>query len=156
MAGEADGVGFLECVGADQVGRDLAGDDHQRDRIHERVGDAGDRVGRAGARGHEDHAGLAGRTGIALRRMRRGLFVAHQDVLDPATAKQRVVDRQHGTTRIAEHDLHAEIAQRLDQDIGSTLLGHHVKILSNAPPLAPRGGGGYRYKRCVSNIILAI
>ncbi|MCM5253527.1 hypothetical protein MMS84_28205, partial [Escherichia coli] len=29
-----------------------------------------------------------------------------------------------GTARVAEHDFHAEIAQRLDQDIGSAFLGH--------------------------------
>ncbi len=44
VAGDADRVGFLKRVGADQRGRDLAGDDDHRDRIHQRIGDAGDRV----------------------------------------------------------------------------------------------------------------
>ena len=42
--------------------------------------------------------------------------------------EQRVVDRQNRTAGIAEHDLHAEIAQRLDQDVGSTQLGHEVLL----------------------------
>ena len=82
VAGDADGVGLLEGVGADQRGRHLAGDDDHRDRVHQRVGDAGDRVGRAGAGGDEHDAGLAGRARIALRGVGRGLFVADEDVLD--------------------------------------------------------------------------
>ena len=122
VARDADGVGFLERVGADQRGRHLAGDDDHRDRIHQRVGDAGDRVGRARAGGDEHDAGLAGRAGIAFGRVRRRLLVADEDVADAVLLEQRVVDRQHRAAGIAEHDLHAEIAQRLDQDIGSALL----------------------------------
>ena len=47
--GDADGVAFLERIVADQVGRNLAGEAHDRDGIHERIGQPGDRIGRAGA-----------------------------------------------------------------------------------------------------------
>ena len=80
MPRDADRVGFLERVGADQGGRHLPGDDDHRDRIHQRVGDAGDGVGRAGAGGDEHDAGLAGRTRIAFRGVGRGLLVADEDV----------------------------------------------------------------------------
>ncbi len=58
--GDADRVAFLERVGADEMCRNLACDADQRDRIHQRVGEAGDGVGRAGAGGHENDADLAG------------------------------------------------------------------------------------------------
>ena len=124
MPRDADGVRFLERVGPDQRGRHLAGDHDHRDRIHQRIGNAGNRVGRAGARGDEHHAGLAGRARVTLGGMRGGLLMANEDVLDPPRPEQRVVDWQHRATGVAEHDFHAEIAQRLDQDVGSTLLGH--------------------------------
>ena len=46
---DADGVGFLKSVGADELARHLTADDDQRRRIHVSVGDAGDRIGRARA-----------------------------------------------------------------------------------------------------------
>ena len=85
MAGDADRVRLLEGVRADQMRRHLAGDAHQRDRIHQGVGEAGDGVGRAGAGRHQQAADLAGRARIAFRRMGRALLVAHQDVLDPGS-----------------------------------------------------------------------
>ncbi len=60
--------------------------------VHQRVGEAGDRVGGAGAGGHQHDAELAGRARIAFGGVRRALLVAHQDVLDacPAgTARRR-------------------------------------------------------------------
>src|SRR3546814_6138444 len=43
-------VRLLKGVGADQMGGHLAGEDDDGDRIHKRVGDAGDGVRRAGSR----------------------------------------------------------------------------------------------------------
>ena len=66
-----------------RCGRDLAGDDDERDRIEQRVGQAGDCIGRAGAGGDEHAADLARRrAGIAFRRMDGALLVAHEDVLE--------------------------------------------------------------------------
>ncbi len=110
--GDADGVGLLERVRADQVGGDLSGQHHQWDGIHQGVDDAGDGVGGAGAGGHQHHAGLAGGAGIALGRVGGALLVAHQHVAQLVLVEQRVVDRKHRPARIAEDDLYALVLER--------------------------------------------
>ncbi len=129
VARDADGVGLLKRIAADQAGRHLSGDDDHRDRIHQRVGNAGDGVGRAGAAGDEHDPWLAGRAGIALCRMGRGLLMADENVLDPPLLEQRVIDREHRAAGIAEHDLDTEIDQRLDEDFGSGFFGRHQEYV---------------------------
>jgi hypothetical protein len=108
---DADCIAFLEGVRADQRGRHLAGDADQRDRIHQRVLQRRDRIGRAGTGGHQHDARLAGGAGIALRRMAGALFVAHQDVLDILLLEDLVIDRKHRAARIAENVLHPVVLQ---------------------------------------------
>ncbi len=122
---DADGVAFLERVVADQMGRHLPGDDDQRDRVAQRVGQAGDRIGRARPRRHQHAADLAGRARIAFGGVHRALLVAHQDVADPVLRlEQRVIDRQHRAAGIAEDVLHALIGERLDHHFGAGHLCH--------------------------------
>src|SRR3546814_2719277 len=59
------------------------------------------------------------RTGIAFRSVNRALLVAHQDVADRILLEQRVVNRQHGTARIAENDLDPLIDKGLDHQFGT-------------------------------------
>src|SRR3546814_43749 len=114
--GDAGGVGFLEGVVADQVRRHLAGQAHDRNRVHQRVGEPGDRVGRTRTRGDQHHADLAGRPGIALGGVHRRLLVAHQDVPDGVGLEELVVDRQYRPAGIAEYDFYALVLQRLEDD----------------------------------------
>ena len=72
---------------------------------HQRVGEAGHRVGGAGPRGHQHAADLAGRARIAFGGVHGALLVPHQDVLDLVLLEQRVVDRQHRAAGIAEQVL---------------------------------------------------
>ena len=125
VAGDAGRVAFLERVGADEMRRHLAGDADERNRIHQRVGQAGDGVGRARARGDQQHADLAGRAGVAFRRVGGALFVAHQHMAKLVLVKERVVDRQHRAARIAEHDVDALILQRLDDHFRAGHLLRH-------------------------------
>ena len=125
MAGDAGRVAFLEGVGADQMRRHLAGDADKRDRIHQRVGEAGHRICRAGPGGNKQHADLAGRTRITFRRMSRALLVADEDVPDRILMKDRVVDRQNGAAGIAEYDVDALILQGFDHHFGTAQLLHH-------------------------------
>ena len=101
-AGDADRVAFLKGVGADEVGRHLAADHHQGDRIHQRIDDAGDGVGRPGPGGHQHHARPAGGAGVALGGVRRPLLVADQDVAQARLVEEGVIDRQHRAAGIAE------------------------------------------------------
>ena len=57
-AGDAHGVGLLKGVRADHEGRHLTGQNNDRDRIHQRIGQAGHRIGRAGPGGHQTTPGL--------------------------------------------------------------------------------------------------
>ena len=50
-------------------------DENHRDRIHERVGDSGDRVGDAGPRGDDRDAGPSGGAGPSVGHVRCGLLV---------------------------------------------------------------------------------
>ena len=120
---DADGIAFLERVGADQRGRNLPGDAHDRDRIHQRVLQRRHRVRRAGPRGHQEHTRLASRASVALGRVAGALLVAHQDVLDVFLLEKLVIDRKHGAARIAENMLDAVVLERPDHDLGA---GHLV------------------------------
>ena len=95
---------FLEGVVADQVGRHLAGQAEHRESLSM---SASVRPVTAlvapGTRGHQHDADLAGRAGIALGRVDRALLVADQDVAQGVLLEQRVIDRQDGAARIAEH-----------------------------------------------------
>ena len=110
---------FLERVGADDVGRDLAGDRDDRQRVHLGVGQAGDEVQGPGAGGGHHDAGLAGDAGVALGGEDPPLLVAGQDRPDlVAVAGQRLVHRHARPARVGEDDLDAVPDQGLDQDVG--------------------------------------
>ena len=112
--GDADGVAFLERVVADQMRRHLAGDHDQRDRVAERVGQAGDRIGGAGPGRHQHGADLAGRARITLGGVHGALLVPHQDVVHFVLLEQGIVDRQHRAAGIAKNVLDALIGKRRD------------------------------------------
>ncbi len=128
--GDAHRVGLLEAIGADHEGGHLASEDHQRDGIEERVGQAGNRIGRRRARGHQRHARLAGRAGIALGGMDRALFVAHQDVADIVLLEDLVIDRKHGAAGISEYRVHTLILQGLNHHFRSGHLTCHASLRS--------------------------
>ncbi len=140
VARDADRVGLLKGIGADQVGGDLPGDDDDRDRIHQRVGEAGDDVGRAGAGSDQHDARLARGAGIAFRCVGRAALLPDEDVADLCLLEDRIVDREHGTARIAEHHLDTEVGQGLHQDIGTTLLARHHTLPRSAPRTLGRAG----------------
>ena len=98
---DAEDVGLLEAVGADQLGAHLAGDEDGRDRVEHRVGDRRDQVGRARAGGGEGDADLAGGLGVALGGVPGALLVADLDMPEIGV-DEGVVDRQVGPAGDAE------------------------------------------------------
>ena len=111
-AGDPDSVAFLEPVGADQIGGHLRGDADQRDRIHQRIGQPGHRIGRPRPRRDKDHAAFPGRSGIAFGHVGRALLVPDENVLDLVLLEHGVVDRQGRAAGIAENMFHPVVGQR--------------------------------------------
>ena len=138
---DADRIAFLERVVADEVRRHLPGDADERDGIHQRVGEAGHRVGGAGAGRDERDADLAGRARIAFRRMQRAAFLAHEDVLDLVLLEQLVVDRQHGAAGVAEDMLDALIDERREHHLGARHRACHCQLQECSAAAAAAGLG---------------
>jgi hypothetical protein len=133
----ARGIGFLEGVVADQVGRHLAGQANHWNAVHKGIGQPGHGVGRAGARRHQNDAGLTGRAGIAFGHVDRPLLVTHQNMANRVLLEQRIVERQHRTAGIAENNLNALIRQGLDDHFRTrhSVPRHHLKTF----PIIPTG-----------------
>ena len=114
-AGDAGGIGFLEGILPDQMGRHLPGQTDDRDGVHERVGQARHGVCRTGARGYQHTAYFTGRAGVALGRMDRSLLVTHEYVPDRILLKQGIVNRQDCAAGITEDDFDPLLDQGCDQ-----------------------------------------
>ena len=136
---DADGVAFLEGVEADRRRRHLAGDDHHRDRVHVRGGDAGYGVRHARARGHQGNAHLAGGSRIAVGGVDRGLLVPDEHVLDRLLLVQRVVDVEHRAAGVAPDVLDAFGLQATNEDFGAVRLLRRVLRLCRSGTLDFRG-----------------
>src|SRR5205807_8063957 len=77
---DPDRVRLLEAVGPEQLGSDLAGQEHHRDRVHHRVADRRHQVGRTRTTGPDRHPNPARRLRVPLRRVATAGLVAHEDV----------------------------------------------------------------------------
>src|SRR5260221_662464 len=130
--GDADRVALLESIIADQVRGDLAGDTHDRNRIAERVRQAGHGIGRPGARCDQHAADLAGRARIAFRRVHRALLVPNENVAHLILRENGIIDRQHRTARIAEQMFDVLVGKRLDDHFGAGHFACHVISLSSS------------------------
>ena len=113
-ARDADVVRLLEGVVADQVRRDLARERHDRNRVHHRVLQRGDEIGRRGPGRHETHTHLAGRARVALGRVAGGGLLTDEDVTQTLEVVEDVVDRKHGAAGQAEDRVHALTLETLE------------------------------------------
>ena len=128
--GDAGGVALLKGVVADQVGRHLAAEDHQRHAVHQRIGDAGDGVGGAGPGGHDHYSHLAGRSRVTFGSVHGAAFLADQDVANAVLLKQFVVYGENGASGVSEYIRDALIHERLDEDLRTGhLFVRHYKLL---------------------------
>ncbi len=127
--GDADDVGLLKGVPPDHRARDLAGDRHDGCVVHVRGGEPGDEVGGARARGRHAHARPSARARVAIRRVRGGLFVTHEDVPETGVFRQRVIERHDRATGVAEHQVHTLLDEGAAEDLGAgQLLGHAHRL----------------------------
>ncbi len=117
--GNADRIDFLEGVVADQGGGNLTGDDHHGNGVHIGGGNAGHRIGRARAGGHQHHTGFTGGTGVTIRGMGCSLLMADQNMFDLFLLVEGVVYMQDGATRIAEEVFDTFILEKTRYNFGT-------------------------------------
>ena len=128
-ARNANRVAFLKRIVANQVRGNLAGNADQRNGVHHRIGQTGDRIGSAGTRCHQHHAGLAGRARIAFSRVHRSLLMAYKDMLNFILLVNFVIDWQYGTPRVTEHMLNPLIGQCLQDHLRTGHCACHLPSL---------------------------
>ena len=146
-ARDAEGVGFLEGVAADQLARDLAGDGDDRDRIHHGVDQAGDQVGGAGTGGGAADADLAGGPRIALGGEGGVLFVPHQDVPDRVIV-EGVVERQRDAAGISEDALDVFPQQTFEQHLSRQIkVSTYENSITKSLPLNRKLREGLRSRK---------
>ena len=116
--GDADDIHFLKRVIADQMRRDLSGNDHQRDGIHVGGGNAGYGVGGAGTGSHQADAHFSACPRIAVRGVNRALFVPDQDMPDGCSG-QFVINVDDGASGKTEEGVHAFFLKDCHQDLRS-------------------------------------
>jgi hypothetical protein len=91
---DAGDIRFLERVVPKEAGRHLAGERHDRNRVHIRRRDPRDQVACTGAGCGKAYPYAAARARVAVGRVRRCLFMPYQYVPDRRIV-EFIVDRQH-------------------------------------------------------------
>src|SRR5439155_14470877 len=119
---DAGDVALLERVRTDEERANLAGDAHERRRIHPGIGYRRDEVRRAGTRGRHRNADPAGGARVALGHVAGALLVPRENVPHGGAARHRVVERQDGAARQPEHHVDALGLERAKDRIRSVHL----------------------------------
>ena len=104
-------IHFLMRMLAEIIARHVARDEHERDGIERRIGNAGYGVGDAGAKVRKDNGGLMLYAGIAVRRGCGDLLMAHGDILDLLAAGERIQKADDGMSAKAEDVFYAAAFQ---------------------------------------------
>ena len=106
--GNANHVGFLKSIGAEQRGAHLAHNAHQRGAINDGIGNGRDEVGATWPRRNQAYPYFAARAGVALGGVSRALFVPHQNVVEAVhVAMKRVVGGHNGSAWVAKNGIYA-------------------------------------------------
>ena len=98
----AESIGLLESIAANQFAGHLARDGHDGDGVHHGVHQAGGEVGRAGSRSGAADSRFAGGARVALGGEGGILFVAYQHVADVVLV-ERVVEGESDAAGVSEH-----------------------------------------------------
>ncbi|MNI11805.1 hypothetical protein D3C73_649620 [compost metagenome] len=119
-------IRFLESIGSNQAGKDIAGDYHQWNRVHKSGRDPGYQIGCSRTGGCNTYARFAACSGIAVSRMNRALLMPCQDMLEIIEAMKSIVDVQYRTARVTEDGIHPFHYKTAQQDFGTR---NHLGIL---------------------------
>ncbi len=111
--GHAGHVGLLEGVRAEERRGHLPGDADDRRRVEHRRRDPGHEIGRTRPRGRDAHPDSPGGARVTIGHVGRALLVAHEHVAHRRIVEHRVVGRHDRAARVAEHDVHAFLDERL-------------------------------------------
>ena len=137
--GDAGGIHLLEAIPPEERSVHIAGDKHNRDRIHKGGSDARDQVGGARAGGGEANARFPAGARIALGCMCRPLLMRSQDVADFITVViERVIHCQDCSARIPKNRIHSLLQQHIHDDLRArSLHANHPCFLSLPMYIAP-------------------
>ena len=124
-ARDAEGVGLLESVAADEFAGDLAGEGDDGDGIHHGIDEAGDQVGGAGAGGGAADAYFAGGARVAFGGEAGVLFVAHQHMADVVVV-EGVVEGEGDAAGISEEAVDAFARQAFQQHFRAVHQSRHI------------------------------
>jgi hypothetical protein len=105
----------------------LAGERHHRRAVEQRVGDAGDEVGRSRPEGAQADARAAGQATVHVGHVRPALLVANWDERDRGGVERRV-EIQRLLSRDAEYVLDAFGLQALHEQIRRFALSHPTSL----------------------------
>ena len=115
---------FLKRIVTQRGRTHLPRDRDHRDRVHLRVGNARDEVGRAGAAGAEANARLAGGARVAVRHESAALFVAREDGAEfVGHLGEGLVNRHRRAAGIGEYDVDTVPDEALNEDVGPAHFG---------------------------------
>jgi hypothetical protein len=113
-ARDAEGVGLLEGVAADELGGDLPGQRYDRNRVHHRVHQACCEVRCAGPGSGAANSYFSSAAGVPFGGEGRVFLVPYQHVADVVVVK-RIVKRKGDAARISEHAIDPFPGQALQQ-----------------------------------------
>ncbi len=119
---DAEGIGLLKGVAADELSGDLAGEGDDGNGIHHGVDEPGGEVGGAGSGSGAADSGFAGGARVSAGGEGGVLFVAHQDVADVMVVKD-VVEGQGDAAGVAEHAIDAFADKAFEQHAGAAHQG---------------------------------
>ena len=144
----AGDVHLLEAVCADGGAGHVAGDGHERHGVQVGGGDAGNQIGGTGAGGGDDHANLAGGTGVAVGGVSRALLVSGQHMAKLALVFIKgIVNVDDLTAGIAKNHVHTLLNQGTNENI-RTGKNHKIILSSSVPsPDGPFPGSRPEYSR---------
>ena len=131
-ARDAERVRFLKRIGAHQLARNLAGDRHDRNRIHHRVDQAGDQIGGARAGGRAAYADSSGCARISLR-LESGILLMPDQHVANLMIVQGVVERNRDAAGITEDDVNVFADQAIQQESWRRIADLTTWLLEQTP-----------------------